>query len=398
MKTVENNKAPLVSQYLCYNVGRIDEEPGFSGLAHFVEHMMFKGNGFSEIIDSLGGSDNAFTTNDMTCYHQNVASKHLETVMKMEAKRVRGIKFNQKDFDDEKKVIIEERLQRTDGNPSGIFNENLDKIFWEDSSYSIPTIGFMNEIKNLPLTKLKQFYDAWYHPNNAVLVISGDVKMDNVLNLAKKYYEKIPSKKLPQRLSVKKDFQNKNYSSEYILKHENNNQDMFVISYHVPSYFEEEDKNKIYRLETFSEIVGNDTIGRLYQKLVLEKKILLSVSTSYRSYSRLGGEFLISGIPYPNITKDQVVKEITDILKQDATDKELLRIKSRIKIDMIYMAEQPLMGASLIAPIIVNGVKLDDVENYVEKIQKVDLAELNKFKNEVLKNPFVGWLVKYEKD
>ena len=391
---VENNKAPLVAQFLCYHAGRIDEPKGKSGMAHLLEHMMFKGTGFSEAVDRLGGSDNAFTTNDMTCYHQRVASRYLEKVMAMESDRMRRLSFSENDFTEEKKVVIEERIERTDSRPEGAFRENSSRIFYEDSPYAVPTIGFMDEIKSLTSGNIKSFYQMYYIPKNAVLVISGDVEAENVKKMADKYYGTIKKRDYHARHPFPdKDYGVHKYTQELRMRHGNVSRPQLTIRFHAPSFFTPEvDLKKIYAIDVFAESIGGSIIGKLYQKLVVDEKILVSVSASYSPYSRLSAEFVVSAVPSEGYDREKTVSRILAILAEDLTAKEIDRVRERMKIDMIYLAEKPLSGAEVIAPLAVNGVPLGEVENYIEHLYAFSTDELNRYKNELLKYPFVGWL------
>ena len=391
---VENNKAPLAAQFLCYHVGRIDEPKGKSGLAHLLEHMMFKGTGFSEAIDRLGGSDNAFTTNDMTCYHQRVASRYLETVMAMEANRMRRLSFSESDFADEKKVVIEERVERTDSRPEGAFRENSARIFYEDSPYAVPTIGFMDEIKSLTSGNIKSFYQMHYIPKNAVLAISGDIDAITVKRWADKYYGTIKKRDYQTSHPVPdKDYGVHKYTQELRMKHGNVSRPQLTLRFHAPSFFTPGvDLKNIYALDVFAESTGGSIIGKLYQKLVVDEKLLISVSASYSPYSRLSSEFVVSAIPADGYDREKIVLRILAVLNEDLTSKEIDRVRDRMKIDMTYLAEKPLSGAEVIAPIAVNGVPLDEVENYIEHLYAFSTDELNRYKKELLKYPFVGWL------
>ena len=195
---VENHRAPVVSHMVWYKVGRANEDVGHSGLAHFFEHLMFKGTPsvaegeFSKIIKRLGGNDNAFTSQDYTAYYQNIPVKHLGTAMKMEADRMVNLKVNDDTVLTERDVVVEERKERTDNNPSAILREEINTALYPNHPYRIPVIGWMSEIQSLTPESAQAFYKKWYAPNNAILVVAGDITLEKLRKLAETHYGRLP--------------------------------------------------------------------------------------------------------------------------------------------------------------------------------------------------------------
>ena len=196
---IPDHRAPVVTHMVWYRVGAADEQPGVSGIAHFLEHLMFKATEnmasgeFSKTIARLGGQDNAFTSQDVTAYFQRIARDRLPTVMKMEAERMTKLRLEEKEVLTERDVIKEERRSRTDNNPSSILAEEMNAALYQSHPYGIPIIGWMHEIGDLTREDALSFYRRHYAPNNAILIVAGDVTLDEVLKLASDTYAKVPN-------------------------------------------------------------------------------------------------------------------------------------------------------------------------------------------------------------
>ncbi len=203
---VSNHRAPVVTQLLIYKVGAMDEPAGKSGVAHFLEHLMFKGTKnlkageFSAIVARNGGQENAFTSQDYSGYHQTFAADRLDTMMRIEAERMRNLLLTKKDIEPERKVVLEERNSRVNNNPSALLREEVNAAFYLNHPYRVPVIGWEHEIKALTLEDLVKFYHQWYAPNNAVLIYAGDVSVEKIRPLVEKHYGKIPSASMPKRV------------------------------------------------------------------------------------------------------------------------------------------------------------------------------------------------------
>ena len=202
---ITNPRAPIISQTIFYKVGSMDDPDSKSGMAHFLEHLMFEGESsvpagkFSEEVTRIGGDQNAATSRDYTFYYQHVPKSELERVMQLEAGRMEKLKLFPKHVDVERNVVLEERRARTDNNPSRILTEATMNTFYWHHPYGHPTIGWEHEIKNYALGDAAQFYNDWYAPNNAIAVYAGDITVEKLRPLVEKYYGKIPKRSLPKR-------------------------------------------------------------------------------------------------------------------------------------------------------------------------------------------------------
>src|SRR5688572_24669827 len=203
---IPNHRAPVVTHMIWYKVGAADEDPGHSGLAHYLEHLLFKGTAkippgeFSKKVRTLGGNDNAFTGYDYTAFHESIARQYLPDVMEMEADRMLNTNPPPEHYASEKEVVIEERRQRTENDPRALFGEQMRKTLFGPHPYGKPVVGWMEEITTYEWPDVKKFYERWYAPNNAILVVSGDITAEELKPLAEKFYGPLPRKEIPSRI------------------------------------------------------------------------------------------------------------------------------------------------------------------------------------------------------
>jgi zinc protease len=281
---IPNHRVPAVTQMVWYKAGGADEPRGKSGIAHFLEHLMFKGTKevppgmFSRIVAQNGGRDNAFTGEDYTAFHQTVASDRLELVMKMEADRMNGLVLSDAVVLPEREVILEERRTRIDNSPAALLNEQVRTALYLHHPYRIPTIGWEQEMEQLSTEDALAWYRTWYHPNNAVLVVAGDVTTPQVRALAEKYYGAIPAEAVPPRVRVKEPPRVATARLEF--RSAQVAQASWTRSFLAPSYTGGESKHA-YALQVLAEIVGGGATSRLHRALVLEQKLALSAGAFY---------------------------------------------------------------------------------------------------------------------
>ncbi len=379
---VENHRAPVVTHMIWYAAGAADEPAGKSGIAHFLEHLLFKGQKhevlgnlapgeFSKIIRSLGGEDNAFTSQDYTAYYQSIGSEHLETVMRMEAGRMRGVDIPEDEFKAEQKVIQEERRQRTDNDPRVKLGEQLREVLFPNHPYSIPVIGWMHEIETLTWMDAKEFYNKYYAPNNAVLVVSGDVSPDEVYEIAKRTYGIIEPADTPERIRT--------ISPEFIsqalvtLQHESIKQPAFTRTYRTPSL--RQDKQDSLALEILAHIMGSGSNSRLYSSLVVEQKVATNISYSYDSSDWDDATLSIFASLAENKSIEDVRKaidrELARVVNEGITDQELKDAITRMKDESVFARDSLSGPAMIIGHSIITGASLDDIEFWPQDIEKI---------------------------
>ena len=273
---VEDHRAPVVTHMVWYKVGSADEPVGQSGIAHFLEHLMFKGTKrfkpgeASKIISKNGGNENAFTSFDYTAFYQTVAPDKLELVMDIEADRMQNLQLEEKDVIAERDVVLEERRTRTDNSDAALFREQIAAAMYLNYPYRIPIIGWADEIRALTKEMALKFYERWYSPNNAILIVAGAVDPGEVRRLATKYYGAIPAKNLISRNRVEEPLQIA--ARRLTMESKQVGQASWSRRYSAPSYRYGETKHA-FALQVLNAIIGGGTTSRLYQSLVVDKSL-----------------------------------------------------------------------------------------------------------------------------
>lgn len=379
---IENERVPVVTHMVWYKTGAADEPLGKSGIAHFLEHLLFKGSEglepgeFSRIVRNLGGNDNAFTSQDYTAYFQSIASEHLEKIMTMEAGRMRGATLPEKEVNSERKVILEERRQRTDNNPNAQFGEALNAALYVNHPYGIPIIGWAHEMETLNREDAKNFYDRWYGPNNAILVVSGDVKAQEVFDLARKIYGPMERVDIPERdrtlsppLVGSKDL---TYYNKTI------RQPVFQRAYRVPSY--RQNKDEALAMQVLEDIFGSGPTSRLYKSLVIDQKIATTAALSYRSAAWDDAGLWVYASPVPGVSMEEIEKaldaEIQKLADEGVSQEELKASLARLQNEAIYARDSLTGPAMVVGYSLVTGSTLDDIENWPANISKVTAEQI----------------------
>ena len=384
---VENHRAPVITHMIWYRVGAADEVAGQSGIAHFLEHLLFKGQKheqlgtlgpgeFSKIIRSLGGEDNAFTSQDYTAYFQSIASQHLETVMTMEAGRMRGLDVPSEDVASENKVIQEERRQRTENNPGALLDEQMREMLYANHPYGIPVIGWLHEIQALTRDQIFAFYNQYYAPNNAILIVSGDIKAEKVYEIAERTYGILKPETIPPRqYTSSPPFK---ASPSITMKDETVRQPEFKKIFRVPSF--RQNKEKSLALQVLEEIMGGGPSSRLYKSLVIEQKLATSASFSYRANNWSDSTLYITATPAADqsLLKVQAAidAELRKLVKDGITDEELSDAIKRMQAAAIYARDSLSGPAMVIGYNLITGSTLDDIEYWPRDIGAVTKEQI----------------------
>lgn len=390
---VTNKRAPIVTHMVWYKVGSADEPKGKSGIAHFLEHMMFKATTsmksgeFSSTVARNGGRDNAFTSYDYTGYHQTIAKDRLELVMRMEADRMTNIQFNDEQVEPERQVILEERNTRTDNSPEARLSEEINAAFYRNHPYQIPIIGWRHEIEALTRQDLESFYKLWYHPNNAILVVAGDVTMAEVRPLAEKYYGKIAAGPLPPR---DRPSEPPHVASQRIsLADARVRQPSWRRLYLAPSRVYG-DTSLTYALEVGSEIIGGGATSRLYRTLVVEDGKAVSAGSYYDDSAFGPTAFVVSAAPQQGVSLDEIEKrveaEVAKVLKDGVSTEEVERAKKRMQASAVYARDSAGRGARALGAALASGQTVEDVESWPERIGAVTADQVNAALRAILKN------------
>ena len=388
---VENHKAPIVKHMVWYKAGAMDDPYGKAGIAHLLEHVMFRGTKkvkdgeFNRIVAENGGQSNAFTAQDYTAYHQLVDVSRLELMMALEADRMQNLRISKKVFDTERDVVFQERKQVVENNPASDFFETFRHNLWQRHPYGRPIIGTAEEIMSLTLEDAKAFYSKYYAPNNAILVLSGDIDVDTAKILAEKYYGELQMKNLDER-SNELILNNKFTASlEMALPHIN--APRVVMTYIAPSYAYQ--PSDVYSLMILSKYLGDGETSALYKKLVLEKKIALSVSSDYHFAARSYGNFTISVLPKEFSNSDAFLKTLDAEIKQavrEINSEKMEVTKKKILAGLVYLRDNPEDAAMIVGSMAAVGMSLDEIENYAENIEKVSVESVLKAAENLFSN------------
>lgn len=403
---IENHLAPLVSMALYYKVGTADDPISEMGLSHFLEHLMFKGTKavpageFKKKIGSKGGIINAYTSFDITAYTCTIAVEHLPMVLEIEADRMQNLVFDRHETEAEQKVVQEERRMRIDNNPLGNAWEVLMRAQYRYHPYGIPPIGYPQHIAAYTNESAKKHYQTWYKPNNAILVISGDVKNETIVPLVQHYFGSLKKGELPSRVRVQEP-DSTGINQFLTAKNPRVSYTTAYWSYKAPNHTSI-GKEHYYPLIVLAEILGGDETSYLYHQLVEEKKICLDISVDYSQMSIDPREFTISATLNPLHSFDELKQSIQhlidNLLKNGVTEEELNAAKRDLLADIAY-AQDGNDGAVKTFSALAYGFSIDDVEAWPQKIEAVTLDQVNKAAQSILKNgSFVTCVVSPEKN
>jgi zinc protease len=401
---IPDHRAPVITHMVWYRVGSADEEPGKSGLAHFLEHLMFKGTEknpsghFSKILASLGGQENAFTGNDYTAYFQRVTRDHLEQVMSFEADRMTGLVLNDNVVNSERDVVLEERRMRTDNSPAAQLGEAMQATLFVNHPYGRPVIGWEQEIKKLNREEALAFYRRYYAPNNALLVVAGDVTPDEVKTLAEKIYGPIPRNDAihPRMRPAEPEAM---ADRRVVLADTRVAQPSLTRNYLVPSYRTAE-TGEAEAIDMLAHVLGTGSLSRLYRKLVIEKKIAASAGAWYGGVAYDTTRLGISATPLPGVALEDLDRAvdgvIAEIVENGITQEELARAKTKLVADVVYSWDDPFTLARMYGAALTTGLTVETIQEWPDHIRAVTADEVQKAaKKWLASRHFVtGYLVK----
>lgn len=374
----EDHRAPTAVHMVWYRVGSMDEVNRTTGVAHVLEHMMFKGTKtlkpgeFSTRVAALGGRENAFTNKDYTAYFQQIEKSRLEAVMKLESDRMANLVFDADEFSREIRVVMEERRLRTDDQPTAKLYEALNATAFFAHPYHHPIVGWMNDLQNMTVQDAQDWYKKWYGPNNATMVVTGDVDAERVHALAEKYFGRIPRKALPlekaeieppqqgaRRVTVKAPAEN-----PYV-----------ALAFKAPRLTDVEKDNDVYALEVLEAVLDGYDNARLPAKLVRTDRVAVSVGASYSSEARGPVLFVLDGTPAAGTTTAQLETllraEVQRIAKEGVTKEELERVKNQVIAGQIYKRDSIFGQAMEIGVMEMTGVGHQNIDRVIERIGQV---------------------------
>ena len=379
----EDRRAPTAVQMVWYRVGSIDEVDGASGVAHVLEHMMFKGTPnvgpgeFNKRVAAAGGRDNAFTSRDYTAYFQQVPKEKLEEMMQLEADRMRHLNVDAKEFEQEIKVVMEERRMRTDDNPQAKLFEQMNAVAFQAHPYRRPIIGWMNDLETMTAADAKVWYDTWYVPNNAYAVITGDVDHNAVFALAEKYYGALEGHALPLRRAQVEPVQE---GPRQVTVKAPAELPVLIMGYKAPVLRDVEKDSEPYALDMLTAILDGHDAARFNKKLVREDKVALSVGIDYDATARGPGMIHIHGSPSEGKTvadlEAALRAEIARVQKDGVSEPELKRAKAQLLAGQVYKLDSMFGQAMEIGQIESAGIAYQKLDRMLEKLQQVTAAEV----------------------
>ncbi|MBI2202882.1 MAG: insulinase family protein [Candidatus Rokubacteria bacterium] len=378
---LEDRRSAIVSVQAWYRVGSRNEAPGRTGIAHLLEHLMFKGTPkygprqFASLIEQNGGQDNAFTTHDVTSYFVNIAAERLDLVLELEADRMTNLLIDPKAVDSEREVVIEERRTRTEDDPGGGLSEDVSAIAFKAHPYGWPIIGWMEDIKRITPEEIRAFYKTYYVPNNALLVAVGDFQAPVVLEKIKKTFGAIPRGPEPPRVTSVEPPQ----KGERRVNVQNAQAKLPIvyIGYHVPNHRSKD----ATALELLSLILSGGRSSRLYQSLVYQRQLALDAGGDYSYLSFDPYLFWFWATPMPGQTPETLEKELAAELEKvktaPVTATELERARNQIEAAFVFQEDSVHRRASLLARFeLTGGYRTKD--EYLRNLRAVTPADITR--------------------
>lgn len=379
----EDHRAPTVATMVWYKAGGMDEFNGTTGVAHVLEHMMFKGTKtvpageFSKIIAAAGGRDNAFTSKDYTAYFQQLHKSHLPLSFRLEADRMANLVLSREEFAKEIKVVMEERRWRTDDRPRSLVYEQLMATMFNAHPYRIPVVGWMNDLEHMTYLDAKQWYERWYAPNNAIVVVVGDVEPRQVFALAEKYFGPVKAKVLPER---KLQAEPEQRGARGVTVKAPAELPYVLMGYRVPVLRDPERDWEPYALEMLAGVLDGNEAARLISTLVREERLAIGVSAGYDNTQRGPGVFTISATPSAGRTVAELERalrrEFARIVDQGVSDDELKRVKAQLVASQVFQRDSMFFQAMQIGTLETMGYSHKDIDLMISKLRAVTAAQV----------------------
>ena len=380
----EGHRAPVVVSQVWYRAGSLDEVNGKTGVAHVLEHMMFKGTKnvpagqFSRLIAAAGGKENAFTAQDQTTYFQQLEKSNLPLSMKLEADRMAHLNLTDDEFAKEIKVVMEERRWRTEDKPQSKVNEQFNSTIYHVHPYGRPVVGWMNDLENMTAADAREWYNTWYAPNNATLVVVGDVSAPEVLKLAKQYFGPLKPHALPAR---KPQVEPEQKGERRVVVKAPAKLPYVLMGFHVPALQDADQDVEPYALEILAGVLNGNASARLNQHLVRQSQIAVDVDAGYDMVQR-GRQsiFVLDGTPSEGKTVAEleaaILNEIDKIKTDGVTEEELLRVKAQVIAADVYQRDSMFYQAMQIGQLETAGFSWRILQSYPAKLQAVTAAQV----------------------
>jgi len=379
----EDHRAPVVVSQVWYKVGASYEHDGITGISHVLEHMMFKGTKdhaageFSRIISENGGSENAFTSQDYTAYFESLEKSRLPISFELEADRMRNLQLEEEEFRKERKVVMEERRLRIEDKPSSLTFEQFRATAYISSSYRIPTIGWMDDLENLQLADLQDWYERWYAPNNAIVVVVGDVQPATVLELAQQYFGPLkPEKLVPPKPRIEPEQEGPRQVTVKVQAEV----PYLVMGYKVPVLNTASEDWEPYALAVLAAVLDGGDSARLARELVRGSQVASSAGASYDLYDRQASLFLLDAVPAGSHSIDEIrmalLAQIKRLQDTPVEAEELERIKAQVVASDVYEQDSTFYQATQIGMLEAVGLDWSVADDYVRRIKGVTASQV----------------------
>lgn len=379
----EDHRAPTVAHMVWYRAGSIDEFNGTTGVAHALEHMMFKGTQtvgpgeFSRRVAALGGRENAFTSKDYTGYFEQVEKSRLPDMMKLDADRMQNLKLSAEEFKKEIQVVMEERRLRTDDQPQAMVYEQLMAAALIANPYRRPIIGWMDDLQHMTVEDTRDWYQRWYAPNNAIVVVSGDVDPQQVKAWAEQYYGSIPSRVLPERRG---QIEPKQIGIRRVSVKAPAENPYLMMAYRAPQLLDVEKDQDVYALQVLAAVLDGYSNARLSSQLVRTQRVANDVGASYDGIGRGPQFFILAGVPAvgktPAALEQALRAQVAQIATHGVTEAELKRVKAQVVASQIYKRDSVFGQAMEIGFSEMSGISWRDIDRILEKVKAVTPAQV----------------------
>jgi zinc protease len=377
---IEDARSPIVSFQVWYRVGSRNEHRGATGIAHFLEHLMFKGTPshgpkqFARLVEQNGGQDNAFTSQDVTSYYVDIAADKLDLVIDLEADRMQNLLLDPKEINSERQVVIEERRTRTEDDPSGFLGEEVSSIAFKAHPYGVPIIGWMDDIKRITPDEIRTFYKTYYVPNNAIIAAVGAFRADDALEKIKRRFGRIPRGKVPPPMLAVEPLQN---GERRVIVKKQAELPIVYMAWHVPNHRSDDS----VPLEVLSTILAGGRASRLYRDLVYQRQLALEAGGDNSYFSIDPNLFWFWATPMPGQTPEKLETELSAHMErlktEPVTDEELTRAKNQIEAAFVYQEDSIHQRASLLARFeLIGGYAMKD--SFLAKVRAVTAADLTR--------------------
>ncbi len=379
----EDHRAPTVVAMVWYKAGSIDEFNGTTGVAHVLEHMMFKGTKavpsgeYSKLIAAAGGRENAFTSRDMTAYHVQVHKSHLPLAFRLEADRMQNLVLTDEEFAKEIRVVMEERRLRTDDQAQALVYEQFMATALRSHPYRTPVIGWMSDLENMRAEDAREWYRRWYAPNNALVVVVGDVDPQEVFALAERYFGPLKPKALPGRKPQDEPAQR---GVRRVTVKAPAELPSLIMGYRAPALRDPEQDWEPYALEMLAGVLDGNEAARLNSSLVRGEKIALSVDAGYESTQRGPGMFVVSGTPAAGRTvaelEQALRREFAKVVNEGVSEGELKRVKAQVVAAQVFQRDSMVFQARQIGALEITGYSHQAIDLMIRKLQEVTAAQV----------------------